>query len=120
MRVQVTKAFTFDAAHVLPWHPGKCRQLHGHTYRLEVTVAGPVGPQGLVTDFATVDEIVRQRVLDRYDHAYLNDFLDNPTAELVAVAIWKELEEAGFGGPALRLAGLRLWETPDSSVELVP
>ena len=120
MRTRVTKSFSFDAAHVLPWHPGKCRNLHGHTYRLEVTVEGPIGPQGVVTDFAALDDLVRARVVDRYDHAYLNDFLDNPTAELIAADIWKVLEEAGFGTEAVRLVGLRLWETPDSSVELVP
>ena len=120
MRTRVTKSFSFDAAHVLPWHPGKCASLHGHTYRLEVTVEGPVGPHGVVTDFASLDDVVRTRILDRYDHKYLNDFLGNPTAELIAADIWKLLEDGGFDTASIRLAGLRLWETPDSSVELAP
>jgi 6-pyruvoyltetrahydropterin/6-carboxytetrahydropterin synthase len=115
MRNQVTRSFTFDAAHMLPWHPGRCRNLHGHTYRLEVTVEGPIGPNGIVLDFADLDDVVQRIVIDRFDHTYLNDVLDNPTAELIAADAWKMLEASG-----LALARLRLWETPDSSVELLP
>ena len=59
-------------------------------------------------------------ILDRFDHTYLNDVVDNPTAELIAADIWKRLEATEWGGAPLRLAGLRLWETQDSSVELLP
>src|SRR5216684_2266405 len=111
MRTRVTRSFTFDAAHVLPWHPGRCRNLHGHTYRLEVAVEGPIGANGIVMDFSDLDEVVRREVIDRFDHTYLNDLLDNPTAELIAAEAWKSLEAAG-----LHLTCLRLWETPDSSV----
>ena len=52
VRTSVTRCFTFEAAHQLPWHPGKCRNLHGHGYRLEVTVEGPVNDDGMVLDFA--------------------------------------------------------------------
>src|SRR5258708_43649 len=114
MRTRVTRSFTFDAAHMLPWHPGKCRNLHGHTYRLEVSVEGPLGPQGIVTDFADLDEVVRREIIERFDHVYLNALLDTPTAELVAADIWKRLEAT------LPLVRLRLWETADSSVELLP
>lgn len=113
MRTSVTRSFHFEAAHQLPWHEGKCRNLHGHSYRLEVTVAGPIGPQGIVVDFADVATVVEQEVVARYDHRYLNDLLDNPTAELLAQQIWKTLEAVG-----LTPARLRLWETVDSSVEL--
>src|SRR5579872_3609124 len=118
MRTCVTRAFTFDAAHELPWHPGKCRQLHGHTYRLEVTVEGPVGDQGVVCDFADLADLVRREVIDRFDHRYLNDLLPNPTPELVVADVWKRLEAAC--PPVLRLTHLKLWETPDSAVELWP
>ena len=115
MRTRVVRTFTFDAAHQLPWHPGRCRNLHGHTYRLEVTVEGPIGDDGIVLDFADLDAIVRREVVERFDHTYLNDLLDNPTAELIAADIWKRLEGAG----PWRLSGLRLWETADSGVELL-
>ncbi len=115
MRTRVTRSFSFEAAHQLPWHPGKCRRLHGHNYRLEVTVEGPVGEQGVVMDFDDLSAVVRRELVDRYDHRYLNELLDNPTAEVIAAEAWKRLEAAG-----LRLARLRLWETPESSVEILP
>ena len=115
MRARVTRSFSFEAAHELPWHPGKCKRLHGHHYRFEVTVEGPVGDQGMVIDFDDVKRVVHAEIVERYDHRYLNDFLPNPTAELLAQDVWKRLEAAG-----LSIAALRLWETPDSSVELLP
>lgn len=113
MRTRVTRAFSFEAAHHLPWHPGKCRRLHGHSYRLEVTVEGPVGPHGVVIDFDDVKQIVRREVVERWDHQLLNDLLENPTAERIAAEAWRLLAGAG-----LAVVHLRLWETPDSSVEL--
>ncbi|MBV8160878.1 MAG: 6-carboxytetrahydropterin synthase QueD [Acidimicrobiia bacterium] len=113
MRTSVTTCFTFEAAHQLPWHPGKCRHLHGHGYRLEVTVEGPVGEDGMVLDFAAVSEVVEREVVARYDHTYLNDSFENPTAELVALEVWKRLE-----GAELDVAAIRLWETADSMVEV--
>lgn len=115
MRALVTRSFSFDAAHELPWHAGKCRRLHGHTYRLEVTVGGPLDENGVVLDFDDLSTVVRREVIERFDHRFLNDLLDNPTAELVAQDSWKRLEAAG-----LVLVRLRLWETPDSSVEILP
>lgn len=111
--MRVTRTFAFEAAHQLPWHPGRCRDLHGHSYRLEVTVEGPVGSNGIVIDFSEVKGIVDREVIDRYDHRYLNDLMDNPTAELIATEAWKRLEAAG-----LSVVRLRLWETADCCVEL--
>ena len=113
MRTSVTRSFTFEASHQLPFHAGKCKRLHGHGYRLEVTVTGPVREDGMVVDFAELREVVDREVVDRYDHQYLNDFFENPTAEVVAGAIWKSLEAAD-----LRLTRLRLWETADCMVEV--
>jgi 6-pyruvoyltetrahydropterin/6-carboxytetrahydropterin synthase len=113
VKTSVTRTFAFEAAHQLPWHAGKCRNLHGHGYRLEVTVEGPVGDNGMVLDFADVEEIVEREVIARYDHTYLNDLLENPTAELIAHEVWKRLEAAD-----LNVACVRLWETADSMVEV--
>ena len=109
----MTRSFTFEAAHQLPWHSGKCRNLHGHGYRLEVTVEGPVGDDGMVLDFEEVEAVVRREVVDRYDHTYLNDLFENPTAELIAHDVWKRLEAAD-----LDVSRIRLWETVDSMVEV--
>ncbi len=113
MQTSVTRCFTFEAAHQLPWHPGKCQHLHGHSYRLEVTVEGPVGDDGIVVDFADIRAVVERDVLARFDHRYLNDLLDNPTAELMAHEIWKSVEAAD-----LAVSRIRLWETADSFVEI--
>jgi 6-pyruvoyltetrahydropterin/6-carboxytetrahydropterin synthase len=112
-RTSVTCSFTFEAAHRLAWHPGKCRNLHGHSYRLEVTVAGPLDGNGVVVDFDLLKEIVDREVIGQWDHRDLNEVIDNPTAELLAHRAWELLTAAGVD-----LAELRLWETADSSVAL--
>lgn len=111
MRIAVVRRYDFDAAHVLPWHQGKCARLHGHTYRLEVTVAGPLDHRGIVMDFAEVDEVVERHVLAILDHRHLNDVLENPTAERVALLVGERLTAA-----ELPWSQLRLWETADGSV----
>ena len=112
-RTSVTCSFTFEAAHRLPWHAGRCRNLHGHSYRLDVTVSGPLDANGVVIDFDVLSEVVRTQVIDDWDHQDLNQVIDNPTAELLAHRAWDLLTEAG-----LVLTSLRLWETKDASVEL--
>ena len=113
LRTSVTCSYTFEAAHRLTWHPGKCRNLHGHSYRLDVTVQGPLDVNGVVIDFDVLTEVVEREVIDRWDHRDLNEILDNPTAELLAHRAWELLTAAGVD-----LAALRLWETTDSSVAL--
>lgn len=113
MLTRVTRTFSFEAAHKLDWHTGACRNLHGHSYRLEISVEGPLTDDGIVVDFSDLADVVRREIVDRYDHSYLNDLLPNPTAELLAHDIWGRL--AAAGSPLVRL---RLWETAGSSVEL--
>ena len=104
----VAREFSFDAAHHLPRHPGKCRNLHGHTYRLQVWCEGDVDPvSGMVVDFADVKAAVQSRVLDALDHTLLNDIIDYPTAENIAAWIWDAL-----AGGELPLLEIKLWETP--------
>jgi len=73
-----------------------------------------LGENGVVVDFDDLRDVVQREIVDRYDHRYLNDLMDNPTAELIAGEVWKLLEAVG-----IRLARLQLWETPESSVELL-
>lgn len=107
----IRKHFRFEAAHVLPHHPGKCSRLHGHSYRLEVAVRGPLqqaGPaRGMVVDFDEISAVVRPLVIERLDHASLNDVMENPTAELIALWIWDEL-----AGKLPQLDEIVVWETP--------
>src|SRR5271154_3707984 len=90
--VEIRKQFAFEAAHVLPHHQGKCSRLHGHSYRLDVTLAGPLqddGPaRGMVVDFDAVSRVVKAGVIEELDHRSLNDLVPNPTCENVIVWIW--------------------------------
>ncbi|MEY2397949.1 MAG: 6-pyruvoyltetrahydropterin/6-carboxytetrahydropterin synthase [Actinomycetota bacterium] len=113
MRTRVTRSFSFEAAHQLEWHAGACKNLHGHSYRLEVTVAGDVNDNGIVIDFSDLRAVVEREVICRFDHTYLNDLLPNPTAELIAADIWQRLADAGL--PVERVV---LWETENSRVEI--
>jgi 6-pyruvoyltetrahydropterin/6-carboxytetrahydropterin synthase len=110
--VIVRRRFRFEAAHQLPQHPGKCRELHGHSFELVIGVERAVDPaSGMTMDFADLKAVVEREVLVRVDHRYLNDFIPNPTAELTAVWIWQRLAESLPG-----LVEVELFETRDCSV----
>ncbi len=108
----VRRSFDFEAAHRLPHHPGKCRELHGHSYRLVVAVERPLDPaNGMVIDFSELKRSVNTAVVQRLDHTYVNDLIDNPTAEMMAVWIWEQLEAVLPG-----LVEIELHETRNCSV----
>ena len=113
--MRVTKRFRFEAAHHLPGYEGKCARPHGHGYRLEVTVEGPVRDDGLVFDFYDLKRIVRERVVDRLDHRDLNDIIPMPSAENVLLWIRDRLAESDIDLPVVHL---RLYETDDSWVSM--
>lgn len=117
-----TRRFTFAAGHhyrVETWSDaenervfGRLRVPHGHNYRLDVTVRGPVDPEtGMVIDLAELKRVVGETVVERFDHADLNaDPLFRgrvPTTENIAIAIW-ELLEPKLG--VERLVQVRVWE----------
>jgi 6-pyruvoyltetrahydropterin/6-carboxytetrahydropterin synthase len=106
------REFRFEASHILPDHPGKCRFLHGHSYRFRVSIDTPVRREtGMTLDFDEIDRSVTTAVLDVLDHHHLNDVLPNPTAELIAVWIWEALRDELPG-----LVEIELWEIEDCSV----
>ena len=93
--MEIYKAFTFEAAHLLPNVPPehKCARLHGHSFRVEIHVSGPVGGySGWVMDFGDL-KTAFEPILDQLDHYYLNDIegLENPTSENIARWIWQRL-----------------------------
>ena len=92
MKMLITKRFHFDAAPQLTDYHGKCERMHGHTYRLDVTVEGPVLKNGIVIDFALLKNAVKKHIFERLDHQNLNNFFKNPTAENVTTWIFKELK----------------------------
>ena len=92
---EIYREFTFEAAHRLPNVPEghKCARLHGHSYKVEVHVLGPVGDDtGWVQDFGDLKAAFRP-LEDQLDHYYLNelDGLENPTSEVLAKWIWDRL-----------------------------
>lgn len=94
--MELRKTFQIEAAHRLPNVAAghKCARLHGHSWRIEVAIEGPVGEHtGWVMDYADL-KAAFQPVHDRIDHHYLNDIpgLENPTSERLAVWIWNELK----------------------------
>lgn len=138
--VSITKVFRFEMAHALHGHGGKCAHMHGHSYRLEVTIKGtpindPSRPDhGMVMDFAELKAIVKEHILDRFDHALLLSERDRgafdetntlfgrmeytrfqPTCENLVLEIARVLNDCLPAGVALR--DLRLWETATSYAE---
>jgi 6-pyruvoyltetrahydropterin/6-carboxytetrahydropterin synthase len=99
--VEISKEFTFEAAHRLPNVPvgHKCARLHGHSYRITLVVKGPVQKDtGWVMDFAQIREAF-EPIRTRLDHYYLNEIegLQNPTSENLSIWIWTQIK------PQLRL-----------------
>lgn len=140
--ITITKRLEFDAGHRIPTHNSECRNLHGHRYVLELTLQGevidaPGSPEhGMLMDFSNVKAIAKEQLVDRWDHAFLvyegdkpvRDFLDSlpdhktvvlpamPTAENMARIAFETLAphlQARYGNQ-LRLARVRLYETPNS------
>lgn len=98
MIAELTRRYRVEAAHRLPNVPPehKCSRMHGHGFRVRVTVRGPVGERtGWVMDYADLDRAVRP-VVESLDHRCLNDLpgLENPTSEHVARWLWDRLRPA--------------------------
>jgi 6-pyruvoyltetrahydropterin/6-carboxytetrahydropterin synthase len=94
--MKITQAFTFEAAHRLPKVPAthRCSRMHGHSYRVELRLEGPVDPEsGFVVDFFDVETVFKP-LLERLDHHCLNEVegLSNPTAENIAVWVWDRVK----------------------------
>jgi 6-pyruvoyltetrahydropterin/6-carboxytetrahydropterin synthase len=114
-RMEIYKEFSFDSAHFLPNVPDghKCKNMHGHTYRLRVYVKGEIDPHlGWIMDFKELKDALCG-VIDRLDHKLINDIpgLENPTAENITIWIWKQIR------PLLpQLSKIELYETPTTGV----
>ena len=113
--MEIYKEFSFDSAHFLPNVPEghKCKNMHGHTYRLRVCIAGEPDPHlGWLMDFKDLKDCVG-KVIDQLDHKLINDIkgLENPTAENITLWIWKQIQ------PELPLLSrIELYETPTTGV----
>jgi 6-pyruvoyltetrahydropterin/6-carboxytetrahydropterin synthase len=113
MNAELIRTFRFEAAHALPNVPSdhKCRRLHGHSYRVDVHVKGPIDPaKGWVMDFGDIKKAI-QPILDDLDHRMLSDVpgLANSTSELIASYIWGRLK-----ANLPLLSAVAVWESETS------
>jgi 6-pyruvoyltetrahydropterin/6-carboxytetrahydropterin synthase len=116
MNVRLVHEFRFEAAHRLPRVPAghRCERLHGHSFRVEVAIRGPVDEQtGWVIDFYDMQRAWAP-IHDKLDHRYLNEVpgLENPTSEVIARWIWEHLRPSMPG-----LARITVHETCDARCE---
>jgi 6-pyruvoyltetrahydropterin/6-carboxytetrahydropterin synthase len=137
----VTREFTFEASHHLPGHRGKCQHLHGHSYRLQVSLRGPIieapgqSDDGMVMDFEDLKDLVNRMLLnglaasmaqsenmqsvkpEGMDHNDLNALTGiRTTAENLVHWIWDALVAGGL--PDHLLYRIRLWETDRGFAEI--
>ena len=122
-RVLISKEFTFDASHHLHCYEGKCKNLHGHTYKVILGISGYTDGTGLVMDFAELKAIWKAELEVFLDHRYLNETLPkmNTTAENIVVWIYGNLAKALAARTeakrGIRVEFVRLYETPTSFAE---
>lgn len=148
MLLRLTKQFSFEMAHALPAYEGKCHNIHGHSYKLFVTVEGaPLQQQGaptdgMVLDFHQLKDIVNRHIVEQFDHALVlprkgqepDDNTDSPTqlggyaAKLILVDFQPTSENLllhfarllnGQLPAGTRLHSLKLYETETSCAELI-
>lgn len=118
--VEVTKEFTFDSCHQLKAYEGACARLHGHTYKLQVTVEGNLSHNGMVIDFKDLKCMVEGLIKEPLDHYNLNDKLwFNTTAENMSVYFFELLSKeiitlSEKEERYIALKEVKLWETPTS------
>ena len=118
----ITKRFNFEAAHRLEDWPTdhQCHRCHGHSYQLIVALKDSTLLKGLdvVQDYGVISKIVKERIIDKYDHQYLNEILEvkNTTAEYLAFTFFYDLYEV-FGKS---LYYVEVKETDNSSALYIP
>jgi len=115
MPLFISKEFTYDAAHQLVNYNGKCENLHGHTYKLRITLTGDIDKSGMIIDFNLIKKIVEEKIIEKLDHNFLNNIVAQPTAENILLWIWRELYPV-FNFPSCKLYEITLWETENSFV----
>ncbi|QIA75920.1 6-carboxytetrahydropterin synthase QueD [Rodentibacter caecimuris] len=136
---KISKEFSFDIAHLLDNHDGKCQNLHGHTYKLQVEITGDLHENGakksMVMDFSDLKNTVKKAILDPMDHAFIYDQTSERESKIAVLL--QELNSKTFAVPfrttaeemarfifnrlkydeKLAVSAIRLWETPTSFCE---
>ena len=133
--ITVTKTVKFDAAHILSDHAGLCKNLHGHTYRVDVSVAQAADDgRDMVIDFKELKRIANEVICDRFDHAFIYNTASKGESEIAAVveknglrtvaipfrSTCENLAKIFYGELKARIPGLaavKVWETADNCAE---
>jgi 6-pyruvoyltetrahydropterin/6-carboxytetrahydropterin synthase len=120
---EIAMEMDFDAAHSLRGYKGKCEALHGHRFKIVVSVRGnKLDEIGLAYDFTLLKKNLGE-IIAKYDHTNLNDaspFIRiNPSSENIAVTVYDELKKKLTGAP-VSLASIEVWESPQSRVTYRP
>jgi len=108
--MKIYEEFEVSAAHHLPNYDGKCANLHGHNYKVEVWIEGKAGKNGMLVDFSELKEIVM-----KLDHSNLNNYMDNPTAENMVEYYLNNINL--LTGDRVEKIKVRIWEDRDSYAE---
>src|SRR5712692_9183660 len=122
---QVSVEETFSAGHALRGYRGKCENVHGHNYRVRVTLEGPqLDEIGLLVDFTQLKQVIRE-IMVRLDHQFMNDLEPfktvNPSAENVAKYFYDEVtRQLKDLPPGARVTDVTLWETEPSRAQYRP
>lgn len=102
---------SFSSAHRLPHYDGPCHQLHGHTWKAVFVIEGPVRPDGMVCDFKVIKKLLDDNLPD---HQFLNDQVENPTAENLAQFLFQKTGRA-LKEQGLTLKTLEIWESDNAA-----
>jgi 6-pyruvoyltetrahydropterin/6-carboxytetrahydropterin synthase len=121
---EVSVEETFAAGHSLRNYRGKCENVHGHNYRVQVTLNGPeLDEIGLLVDFVQVKKLIMQ-VVDRLDHQFLNDLAPfdvlNPSAENMAKYFYDEISGGLGQRTPVKVGQVQVWETDTTSATYRP
>ena len=123
MSYELEKTITFEAAHRLPHHDGKCSRLHGHSWKATIIVKGHTlrrggAKDGMLMDYGEMKAPLNELVEDYLDHHFLNDTLDleSPTSEQIARWIYEQLADRNVRG----LYAVRVEETCTSKCTFCP
>ena len=119
---EVSVEQTFAAGHALRGYRGKCENVHGHNYRVQLTIQGPeLDSIGLLVDFVEVKRLIHT-VVDRLDHRFINDLppfdIVNPSAENLAKYFYDEISPSLV--KPVRLGKVKIWETDITSATYRP
>ncbi len=112
---EVSEEQTFAAGHALRNYKGKCENVHGHNFKVQVVIEGEkLDETGLLVDFLDV-KAAMQSIIDRLDHVFLNDVapfdVKNPSAENIAEYFYQEMTRSLGAGVPVRIREVRIWET---------